>query len=131
MLQQENQSEEMEKQIETAFVRMAACFPEPTKAKESFYKLNQIKDNTIFNSLELLLDQLTIVEAQATRVSSLPFVYFLADILVELYFFSGFLLLLFLLFDLEYLFTIRYARLDVRWMVCYWDLQLLFSLVDS
>lgn len=63
----ENQSEEMEKQIETAFVRMAACFPEPTKAKESFYKLNQIKDNTIFNSLELLLDQLTIVEAQATR----------------------------------------------------------------
>ncbi|KAE8649626.1 sister chromatid cohesion protein PDS5 homolog A isoform X1 [Cucumis sativus] len=63
----ENRSEEIEKQIETAFVKMAACFPDPTKAKESFHKLNQIKDNNIFNSLELLLDQLTIGEAEATR----------------------------------------------------------------
>ncbi|XP_038899210.1 sister chromatid cohesion protein PDS5 homolog A isoform X2 [Benincasa hispida] len=63
----ENRSEEIEKQIETAFIKMAACFPDPMKAKESFHKLNQIKDNNIFNSLELLLDQLTIVEAEATR----------------------------------------------------------------
>ncbi|XP_022976675.1 sister chromatid cohesion protein PDS5 homolog A-like isoform X2 [Cucurbita maxima] len=63
----ENRSEETEKQIETAFVKMAACFPDATKAKESFHKLNQIKDNNIFNYLELLLDQSTIVEAEATR----------------------------------------------------------------
>ncbi|TYK31652.1 sister chromatid cohesion protein PDS5-like protein A isoform X1 [Cucumis melo var. makuwa] len=63
----ENRSEEIEKQTETALVKMAACFPDPTKAKESFYKLNQIKDNNIFNCLELLLDQLTFSEAEATR----------------------------------------------------------------
>ena len=76
MLLQENRSEETEKQIETAFVKMAACFPDATKAKESFHKLNQIKDNNIFNYLELLLDQSTIVEAEATRVRSLPFFLF-------------------------------------------------------
>lgn len=52
---------------------MAACFPDPTKAEESFHKLNQIKDNNVFNLLELLMDKLTIVEAQATRVRSLSF----------------------------------------------------------
>ncbi|XP_022131924.1 sister chromatid cohesion protein PDS5 homolog A isoform X2 [Momordica charantia] len=63
----ENRSEEIEKKIVTAFINMAACFPDPTKAEESFHKLNQIKDNNVFNLLELLMDKLTIVEAQATR----------------------------------------------------------------
>ncbi|XP_023523391.1 sister chromatid cohesion protein PDS5 homolog A-like isoform X2 [Cucurbita pepo subsp. pepo] len=63
----ENQSEEVEKRIETAFLKMAACFPDPTKAKESFHKLNQIKADNIFIPLELLLDELTSVEAEATR----------------------------------------------------------------
>ncbi|KAG6608062.1 Sister chromatid cohesion protein PDS5-like A-B, partial [Cucurbita argyrosperma subsp. sororia] len=63
----ENQSEEVEKRIETAFLKMAASFPDPTKAKESFHKLNQIKADNIFIPLELLLDELTSVEAEATR----------------------------------------------------------------
>ena len=71
MLLQENQSEEVEKRIETAFLKMAACFPDPTKAKESFHKLNQIKADNIFIPLELLLDELTSVEAEATRVRSI------------------------------------------------------------
>lgn len=68
---QETSSEEMQKRIKTSFMKMAALFPDPSKAEDSFHKLNQMKDNNVFNSLALLLDERKIVDAQTIRVSLL------------------------------------------------------------
>ncbi|KAL2317798.1 hypothetical protein Fmac_031674 [Flemingia macrophylla] len=50
-------SEEMHKKIESMFTEMAAFFPDSNKAEECLYKLNQIKDNSVFKSLEKLLEE--------------------------------------------------------------------------
>ncbi|KAK9993628.1 hypothetical protein SO802_023331 [Lithocarpus litseifolius] len=63
----ETSSEEIQKRIKTSFMKMAALFPDPSKAEDSFHKLNQMKDNNVFNSLALLLDELKIVDAQTIR----------------------------------------------------------------
>lgn len=68
---QETSSEEMRKRIKASFIKMAAFFPDPSKAEDSFHKLNQMKDNNIFNSLALLLDELKIIDARTIRVSLL------------------------------------------------------------
>ncbi|XP_030933146.1 sister chromatid cohesion protein PDS5 homolog A isoform X2 [Quercus lobata] len=65
--EKETSSEEMQKRIKTSFMKMAALFPDPSKAEDSFHKLNQMKDNNVFNSLALLLDELKIVDAQTIR----------------------------------------------------------------
>ncbi|XP_075648967.1 sister chromatid cohesion protein PDS5 homolog B isoform X1 [Castanea sativa] len=65
--EKETSSEEMQKRIKTSFMKMAALFPDPLKAEDSFHKLNQMKDNNVFNSLALLLDELKIVDAQTIR----------------------------------------------------------------
>ena len=41
---QETSSEEMQKRIKTSFMKMAALFPDPSKAEDSFHKLNQMKE---------------------------------------------------------------------------------------
>ncbi|TKY56158.1 Sister chromatid cohesion protein PDS5-like B-A [Spatholobus suberectus] len=48
--------EETQKKIESMFKRMAAFFPDSHKAEECLHKLNQIKDNSVFKSLEKLLE---------------------------------------------------------------------------
>lgn len=60
--------EEMENRFRTSFMKMAASFTDPSKAEECFLKLNHMKDNNIFNTLELLLDELKYTNSQTTRV---------------------------------------------------------------
>lgn len=55
-------------------MKMAACFTDPSKAEECFHKLNHMKDNNIFNTLALLLDELQYTSSQTTRVRYL-FIY--------------------------------------------------------
>ncbi|XP_020238238.1 sister chromatid cohesion protein PDS5 homolog A isoform X2 [Cajanus cajan] len=50
-------SEERQKKIESMFTKMAAFFPDSHKAEECLHKLNQIKDNSVFKSLEKLLEE--------------------------------------------------------------------------
>ncbi|XP_022773243.1 sister chromatid cohesion protein PDS5 homolog A-like isoform X3 [Durio zibethinus] len=65
--EKEHSSEDMQKKLKSSFVKMSASFPDPSKAEECFEKLSQIKDNQIFASLGLLLDELTLKNALATR----------------------------------------------------------------
>ncbi|XP_050211868.1 sister chromatid cohesion protein PDS5 homolog B [Mercurialis annua] len=65
--EKENSSEEMQKKIKKYFLKMSASFPDPSKAEECFQKLNHMKDNNFFNSLEMLLVEQTITNVQATR----------------------------------------------------------------
>ncbi|GMN51775.1 hypothetical protein TIFTF001_020913 [Ficus carica] len=46
---------------------MASSFPDPSKAEECFQKLNDMKDNNIFNMLELLVNDLQHINAHSTR----------------------------------------------------------------
>jgi predicted CopG family antitoxin len=68
---QENGSEEIQNRIKASIMKMAAFFPDPSKAEDSFHKLNQMKDNNTFKTLASLLDELKIRDAQTTRVSLL------------------------------------------------------------
>lgn len=68
---QEDSSEEMQKRIKASMKKMIAFFPDPSRAEDSFQKLNQMKDNYICDSLVLLLDELKIKDAETTRVSLL------------------------------------------------------------
>ena len=61
----------MQKKLKSSFVKMSASFPDPFKAEECFEKLSQIKDNKIFTSLGLLLDEVTLKNALAIRVRCL------------------------------------------------------------
>ncbi|KAH7567871.1 hypothetical protein JRO89_XS07G0171100 [Xanthoceras sorbifolium] len=65
--QKENRPEEMQKRLESSFVKMSALFPDPSKAEECFQRLNKMKDNNIFNVLEELLDELTIKGSQNAK----------------------------------------------------------------
>ncbi|XP_065880511.1 sister chromatid cohesion protein PDS5 homolog B [Euphorbia lathyris] len=65
--QKDNSSEEMQMRNKFSFLKMSAFFPDPSKAEEGFHKLNQMKDNNLFNMLELLLVDQTSINAQTTR----------------------------------------------------------------
>ncbi|XP_030527999.1 sister chromatid cohesion protein PDS5 homolog B isoform X3 [Rhodamnia argentea] len=65
--EKETCSDELEKKIKASFERMSASFLDPTKAEECFYKLDQMKDNYIFNSLAQLLDEASLIKAQHAR----------------------------------------------------------------
>ncbi|KAK2659490.1 hypothetical protein Ddye_006023 [Dipteronia dyeriana] len=65
--EKENHPEETRKRLESSFVKMSVLFPDPSKAKECFLRLNKMKDNNIFNALEELLDQLTIQGSQSAK----------------------------------------------------------------
>lgn len=54
---QEISPEETQKKIESTFIKMAAFFPDSHKAEECLFKLNQIKDNSMFKLLEELLEE--------------------------------------------------------------------------
>lgn len=66
-------SDELAKKIKASFERMSASFSEPAKAEECFYKLDQMKDNYIFNSLAQLLDEASIIKARHARVRCHPY----------------------------------------------------------
>ncbi|KAK7275658.1 hypothetical protein RIF29_16778 [Crotalaria pallida] len=59
--------EEIQKNTESIFTKMAASFPDSHKAKECLQKLNQIKDNNVFKSLEQLLEEQTFTNGQAIQ----------------------------------------------------------------
>ncbi|KAL9449811.1 hypothetical protein AB3S75_011691 [Citrus x aurantiifolia] len=59
--------EETHEQMKNSFVKMSASFPDPSKAEGCFQRLNEMKDNKIFNSLEELLDNMTIKNAEILR----------------------------------------------------------------
>ncbi|XP_059435125.1 sister chromatid cohesion protein PDS5 homolog B isoform X2 [Corylus avellana] len=63
----ENSSEEIQNKIKASIMKMAAFFPDPSKAEDSFHKLNQMKDNNTFKTLASLLDELKVRDAQTTR----------------------------------------------------------------
>ncbi|KAG7980770.1 hypothetical protein I3843_05G200200 [Carya illinoinensis] len=65
--EKENSSEEMQKRMKTTIIKMVAFFPDPSKAEDSFTKLSQMKDNSIFNSLALLLDEVKFRDALNNR----------------------------------------------------------------
>ena len=69
-LLQENCPEEKQNKYNSLFIKMASSFADPCKAEECFQKLNNMKDNNIFNMLTLLLDDLEHMNAQITRVRS-------------------------------------------------------------
>ncbi|XP_050886005.1 sister chromatid cohesion protein PDS5 homolog B isoform X2 [Lathyrus oleraceus] len=60
-------AEETEKQIECVFTKMAASFSDSQKAEECLHKLNQIKDNNLFKSLEKLLEEPTFTIGQTIK----------------------------------------------------------------
>lgn len=59
--------DELDNKIKASFERMSASFPDPAKALECFYKLDQMKDNYIFNALAQLLDEASIIKARHAR----------------------------------------------------------------
>ncbi|XVF36899.1 hypothetical protein REPUB_Repub19eG0098700 [Reevesia pubescens] len=65
--EKENSSEDMQKKLKSSFLKMSASFPDPSKAEECFDKLSQMKDNKIFTSLGLLLDEVTLKNSLAIR----------------------------------------------------------------
>ncbi|XP_058724136.1 sister chromatid cohesion protein PDS5 homolog B isoform X3 [Vicia villosa] len=60
-------AEETEKKIESVFTKMAAYFSDSHKAEECLHKLNQIKDNNLFKSLEKLLEEPTFTIGQTIK----------------------------------------------------------------
>jgi len=71
LLFQETHAEETQKKIESVFTKMAASFSDSHKAEECLHKLNQIKDNNLFKSLEKLLEEPTFTIGQTIKVCSL------------------------------------------------------------
>lgn len=65
--EKENGSEEVQSRIKASFMKMSVFFTDPAKAEECFHKLNQMKDNSIFNTLEQLLEEVTITNAQTIK----------------------------------------------------------------
>ncbi|KAL3693850.1 hypothetical protein R1sor_007501 [Riccia sorocarpa] len=64
----EEDSPEPQKKIQACFKALAGSFVDGTKAEENFQKLHQMKDNSIFKSLNTLLNPSTSFQhAQATR----------------------------------------------------------------
>ncbi|XP_058091316.1 sister chromatid cohesion protein PDS5 homolog B [Magnolia sinica] len=64
--QKENSSEELQKRSLASFVKMSASFVDPSKAEESFQKLHQMKDNSIFKALLQLIDERTTLQTAQT-----------------------------------------------------------------
>ncbi|KAK4748065.1 hypothetical protein SAY87_014651 [Trapa incisa] len=64
---QENNSGETREKVRIIFKKLSASFPDSVKAEASFYKLDQLKDNYIFNALHQLLDELSVINAQNKR----------------------------------------------------------------
>ncbi|KAM1013870.1 hypothetical protein FF1_043727 [Malus domestica] len=62
-----NNSEEMQNRYKFQFPKMAVAFADLSRVEECFGKLNQMKDNNIFNSLALLLDAVQFKDAQTSR----------------------------------------------------------------
>ncbi|KAK7301356.1 hypothetical protein RJT34_12219 [Clitoria ternatea] len=60
-------SEEIQQKIESMFTEMAASFPDSRKAEEYLQKLNEIKDNNVFKSLERLLEEQTFKTGQTIK----------------------------------------------------------------
>jgi hypothetical protein len=50
------------------FTKIAASFSDSHKAEECLHKLNKIKDNNLFKSLEKLLEEPTFTKGQAIKV---------------------------------------------------------------
>lgn len=63
----ETHAEETQKKIESVFTKMAASFSDSDKPKECLHKLNQIKDNNLFKSLEKLLEEPTFTIGQTIK----------------------------------------------------------------
>ncbi|CAJ2674086.1 unnamed protein product [Trifolium pratense] len=60
-------AEETQKKIESVFTKIAASFSDSHKAEECLHKLNQIKDNNLFKSLEKLLEESTFTNGQTIK----------------------------------------------------------------
>ncbi|POO00116.1 Coatomer beta subunit [Trema orientale] len=65
--EKEHCSEEKQKRCTILFKKMAASFADPSKAEDCFQKLNNLKDNNIFNMLAILLNDLGHKNAETTR----------------------------------------------------------------
>ncbi|KAM7514857.1 hypothetical protein LguiA_004440 [Lonicera macranthoides] len=65
--EEENGSEKVERRIKMSFVKMSASFPDPAKAEQCFQKLHGLKNNSIFDSLAQLMDEVTIESGRITR----------------------------------------------------------------
>jgi hypothetical protein len=50
------------------FTKIAASFSDSHKAEEGLHKLNKIKDNNLFKSLEKLLEEPTFTKGRAIKV---------------------------------------------------------------
>ncbi|CAN8234143.1 unnamed protein product [Cochlearia groenlandica] len=59
--------EDVQKKLESHFVKVSACFPDASKAVDFFHRLDQMRDTAIFDALTLLLDELTVTHAQSIR----------------------------------------------------------------
>jgi sister-chromatid-cohesion protein PDS5 len=64
-------AEETQKKIEGLFTKIAASFSDSHKAEEWLHKLNQIKDNNLFKSLENLLEESSFTNGQTIKVCCL------------------------------------------------------------
>ncbi|KAG8378272.1 hypothetical protein BUALT_Bualt08G0120300 [Buddleja alternifolia] len=64
---EENDSGEAERKMGAVIVKMASCFPDPTKAKDCFKKLKELKDNGILCVLQQLLRGETTLDSETTK----------------------------------------------------------------
>ncbi|XP_045822500.1 sister chromatid cohesion protein PDS5 homolog B-like isoform X1 [Trifolium pratense] len=60
-------AEEIQKEIKNVFTKIAASFSDSHKAEECLHKLNQIKDNNFFKSLEKLLEEPTFTKGRTIK----------------------------------------------------------------
>ncbi|XP_062078396.1 sister chromatid cohesion protein PDS5 homolog B isoform X2 [Humulus lupulus] len=65
--EKENCSEEKQSRCTSSFMKMAASFADPSEAEKGFKKLNNMKENKVFNFLETLLKDLGHENAETTR----------------------------------------------------------------
>ncbi|KAL2520021.1 ARM repeat superfamily protein [Forsythia ovata] len=63
---EENCLAEAERMIEASFMKMSASFPDPSRAKDCFHKLNELKDCEIFSVLKEFLEKETTIDVQTT-----------------------------------------------------------------
>ncbi|KAL8482154.1 hypothetical protein ACS0TY_028350 [Phlomoides rotata] len=60
---EDNCSGETELKLDALIVKMSSCFPNPTKAKDCFYKLKQFRDKGVFSVLQKFLSEEKIVDS--------------------------------------------------------------------
>lgn len=77
--QEVNGSDNRDKRV-PMFRKLSASFPDPGKAEEWFDKLDQLKDNHIFDALDQPLREMSIINSDIEKVRILLFISLLGHV---------------------------------------------------